>query len=279
MVWRWDWAGWDTLWLYDAWMPSHVPAINFSPPNQFYSQTISMLNVSDTSVVSVGFSGSPSTSGIRHPSVSLNLSSDVDNSVSPAALCTVSDRKAASICSADTFAELAVAGVLQSIVQLFPNIIIRIPWTSRTSWLPLAVPFSPWYHICTSVWFCYCKSKVQLHFPPLLFILTLRLPLNFWYLPPFYSVRSNYLKSGNRQDHSVQNSMLRNWFREQRLPPSFSSIMSAKGQTNSQWRTWFKIHYILVSMTIYNSFLWAVFWSNLVLNFHPLEVKMQMRLL
>ena len=97
-------------WLYDAWMLSHDQATDFSPPSKFYGQTTSMLSVSDTSVVSAGFSGSRSTFGTRHPSLLLNLSSGVGNSVSPVALSTGSDRRAASICSADTFAELVVTG-------------------------------------------------------------------------------------------------------------------------------------------------------------------------
>lgn len=95
-------------WLYDAWVLSHAQATDFSPQNKFYGQTTSMLSFSDAPVVSAGFSGSLSTSGTRHPSLLLNLSSGVDNSVSPAALSIGSDRKAASNCSADIFAELAV---------------------------------------------------------------------------------------------------------------------------------------------------------------------------
>lgn len=92
-----------------------------SLPSKFYGQTTSMLSVSDTFVVSAGFSGSSSTSGTRYPSLYLNLSSGVDNTVSPAALSPASDSKAASTCSADTFAELAVTGssrVLYSFFQM-----------------------------------------------------------------------------------------------------------------------------------------------------------------
>lgn len=81
-----------------------------------------MLSVSDTSAVSAGSCASRSTPGTRHPSLSLNLSSGAysnASSVSPATLSTGSNRKAASICSADAFAEFAVTGSSRVLYSFF----------------------------------------------------------------------------------------------------------------------------------------------------------------
>lgn len=62
----------------------------------------------------------PHISGTRHPS--LYLSSSAANtacSVSPATLSTSSNRKAASICSADAFAEFAVTGSSRVLYSFF----------------------------------------------------------------------------------------------------------------------------------------------------------------
>lgn len=79
-----------------------------------------MLSVSDISVIPAGFSGSPSTSGIRHPNLFLNLSDGVDNSVSPAALAWALTEKLPAF-APQTLAELAVIGsssVLYSFFQM-----------------------------------------------------------------------------------------------------------------------------------------------------------------
>lgn len=107
-------------WHYDAWRCSHAQATDLSHSNKFYNQTRSTLGVSKTSAVAAGFCVSRSTSETRHPSLYLSSgAANTASSVSPATLSTGSNRKAASICSADAFAEFAVTGSSRVLYSFF----------------------------------------------------------------------------------------------------------------------------------------------------------------
>lgn len=91
-----------------------------SHSNKFYSQTRSTLCVSEISAVSVGFCASCSPSETRHPGLYLfSGAANAASSVSSATLSTGSYRKAASICSADAFAEFAVTGFSRVLFSFF----------------------------------------------------------------------------------------------------------------------------------------------------------------
>lgn len=119
-------------------------------------------------VVSVDFSGSPFTSGTRHPSLCVLLSIRL---CPPCCTQNWLWQKSCQHLISKCFCWSRSNWVLQSIVQLFPNVIIRILWTTRTSWLPLAVPFSlcficffplfSWHHHHLNK---YCGQSYSWHF-------------------------------------------------------------------------------------------------------------------